>query len=878
MPETIPLVSFEGDQFLTGQKALQILDTLEPPIAAVAVAGLYRTGKSFLLNRVILRQNEAFTVGSTINACTKGIWMWSEPIVVQDDRGRDVNVIVIDTEGIGATTADASHDTRVFSLGLLLSSFFVYNSVGSIDEQALSNLSLVTNISKEIRVSAQDALDDEHPEDFQEFFPAFLWVVRDFALQLRDTNGNEIGPDQYLENSLQMAKGKNAASKNKIRDTLRAFFPERNCVTLVRPCSDERDLQRLDTLPDRELRPEFLDEAYRLRQLVMNQTANRPLTMHGQELSGSMLGLLCQSYTDSINEGGAPVIQDAWTYMCDAQKLKAEQQAVSKFSVEMERLSGATPETFYRESNMLLLQALTDYRTLCSKLEQEPGDLEGQLRPLLNQGMEQNARHYESIIQGLCIEYQDKLRDTNAVTIQEFKQHFLDLHAEFGHRMDNAVDTPWGAWYARVLPQVWDTVSRLNGENEGRIERMARELADTKAELREGRDHYDAKMDELRSKHMVELADKERELGASNERLQEELTQATQKLTKSQLTLEDIQREMGDEISELGSKVAAVEAQLLEEQGKVETAEARANHFEAEVEELSALSETLENFQLELSTCTVERDHLQKQLNEARWELESAKKELADVEKSSREQRRLLEESSMQAVEQIKKVRKTEQAKLRSELEETRQQLDQARAQLQSVQREIEVMSDQKRKSVAAYEQQVEEMKSQMVDCQLRLESKQQEYDSTVKEITERNRTRLQELEDKEAEHRERQRVQEREWSQRQQELESRATGAESKLLSQKRQLEQAEDLLRRKRQRADDTQQSLVLAKAQVELDWLKQQKAEQDSTVTNLQGRVRELEAQLREYERTNDSQLVRLRLEYEGKIAQLEEQLAQ
>jgi hypothetical protein len=39
---------------------------------------------------------------------------------------------------------------RIFSMALLLSSFFIYNSVGSIDENALSNLSLVVNLTKHI--------------------------------------------------------------------------------------------------------------------------------------------------------------------------------------------------------------------------------------------------------------------------------------------------------------------------------------------------------------------------------------------------------------------------------------------------------------------------------------------------------------------------------------------------------------------------------------------------------------------------------------------------------------------------------------------------------------------------------------------------------
>ena len=43
----------------------------EGPLGVVAVAGLYRTGKSYLLNRMLLNRSNGFGVGPTINPCTK---------------------------------------------------------------------------------------------------------------------------------------------------------------------------------------------------------------------------------------------------------------------------------------------------------------------------------------------------------------------------------------------------------------------------------------------------------------------------------------------------------------------------------------------------------------------------------------------------------------------------------------------------------------------------------------------------------------------------------------------------------------------------------------------------------------------------------------
>lgn len=99
-------------------------------------------------------------------------------------------MIVVDSEGIGGLDEDNNHDSRIFSLALLLSSFFLYNSMGSIDENALSSLSFVANISELIKTkSAASAGEDE---DLVNHMPKFMWVVRDFSLQLVNDVGVKI--------------------------------------------------------------------------------------------------------------------------------------------------------------------------------------------------------------------------------------------------------------------------------------------------------------------------------------------------------------------------------------------------------------------------------------------------------------------------------------------------------------------------------------------------------------------------------------------------------------------------------------------------------------------------------------------------------------
>ena len=76
------------------------------------------------------------------------------------DVEKETPIIIIDTEGLGAFDEDENHDTKIFLLALLLCSLLVFNSVGSIDENALANLSLVINLSKQLQVKQGQHIED----------------------------------------------------------------------------------------------------------------------------------------------------------------------------------------------------------------------------------------------------------------------------------------------------------------------------------------------------------------------------------------------------------------------------------------------------------------------------------------------------------------------------------------------------------------------------------------------------------------------------------------------------------------------------------------------------------------------------------------------
>lgn len=120
------------------QEAMRMISGIKTKVGIISVVGPYRTGKSYLLNRLLGRQ-EGFEIGPTVQSCTRGIWIWGKPIKISED----MHVILMDTEGLSSCNRDINIDTKIFTLSVILSSYFVYNCLNSIDENALENLSLV---------------------------------------------------------------------------------------------------------------------------------------------------------------------------------------------------------------------------------------------------------------------------------------------------------------------------------------------------------------------------------------------------------------------------------------------------------------------------------------------------------------------------------------------------------------------------------------------------------------------------------------------------------------------------------------------------------------------------------------------------------------
>lgn len=127
----IPFIEVdERENFQVNTEAMAILEEQQKKkLVVISIAGPYRSGKSFLGNRFLNRM-KGFKIGSTVQSCTRGIWMWNKLIPLSPE----VDSILLDTEGLNSTDRNAEVDVKIFSLAILLSSIFVFNQIGHITE------------------------------------------------------------------------------------------------------------------------------------------------------------------------------------------------------------------------------------------------------------------------------------------------------------------------------------------------------------------------------------------------------------------------------------------------------------------------------------------------------------------------------------------------------------------------------------------------------------------------------------------------------------------------------------------------------------------------------------------------------------------------
>ncbi|TQD90258.1 hypothetical protein C1H46_024175 [Malus baccata] len=273
------------------REGLEAIERITNPIAAVAVIGPYRSGKSFLLNQLLsLSCYEGFGVGHMRDTKTKGIWVWGTPIELDID-GVKTSVFYLDTEGFESVGKSNVYDDRIFALATVMSSVLVYNLPETIREADIARLSFAVELAEEFygRVKGQDVA----------FEPAkLLWLIqRDF---LQGKSVQEMVNEALLR--VPNSDGnKNIDMVNQIRDSLAIMGDNSTAFSLPQP---HLERTKLCDMKDGELDPMYVKKKEQLKQLV--SSIIRPKIVQGKTLNGKEFVSFLEQILEALNKGEIP--------------------------------------------------------------------------------------------------------------------------------------------------------------------------------------------------------------------------------------------------------------------------------------------------------------------------------------------------------------------------------------------------------------------------------------------------------------------------------------------------------------------------------------------------------------------------------------------
>jgi hypothetical protein len=231
----------------------------------------------------------------------------------------------------------------------------LYNTYSNIDEHGINELSLAAHLSNAITTNSNIDKD----ELLTELSPKFIWIIRDFTLEkIHQETGQEISSKEYLELCLKNKRcGKGSKDNNVIRQNIIKFFPERDCVTLVRPVDSEDELKKLNSIPFNKLKPEFKMEFKSLKDKIFKEAL--PKKLNGKKLTGPALATLIEEFVKVINSGKIPNINNTWDSIIEKDVSDAFNKSYELFKTNIHSLKFGKNNVY---DNSDLMKKLYDFK------------------------------------------------------------------------------------------------------------------------------------------------------------------------------------------------------------------------------------------------------------------------------------------------------------------------------------------------------------------------------------------------------------------------------------------------------------------------------------------------------------------------------------
>ncbi|XP_078583345.1 uncharacterized protein LOC144866030 [Branchiostoma floridae x Branchiostoma japonicum] len=311
--------------------ALALLEGIEEPVSVLAICGPCRTGKSYILSR-LLGTADAFELGHRMDPKTFGIWMGTNVL-----RGKDFTIVLLDTEGIDAVAGSAGQDASILVMTILLSSQLIYNSLNVPHKGDLEKMKCFINLAEAIRVEEGKKTGFSA---FRQFFPDFLWLLRDVTLKMEDEDGRQMDPTDYLKTKV-LSRDPDAfkeSTSDEVGRAILTFFPSVECATLERPSGDTEVMNNIAQHTE-SLNPRFYKGVENLTERLLKKARVKKGYQTGSTVSGLALSIMAKQYVEAANDPNSiPALDNTWQNTIELMRGKAIEEAVQEYKKQMQTL------------------------------------------------------------------------------------------------------------------------------------------------------------------------------------------------------------------------------------------------------------------------------------------------------------------------------------------------------------------------------------------------------------------------------------------------------------------------------------------------------------------------------------------------------------
>jgi len=348
-PLQIIEISDEDHSFKLNEEALnKILSNdkvKDLPVCVVSVAGAFRRGKSFLLDfflRYLSREGDDNWMGDDTEDNTKplegfhwrggserdttGILIWSEVFTAHTRKGKQVAIVLMDTQGAFDCNSTVRDCATIFALSAMISSVLVYNLSQNIQEDDLQHLQLFTEYG---RLAMEDSGDTP--------FQRLQFLVRDWSYPYEADYGAE-GGRSILDRRLQVSDFQHVELQN-LRKHINACFDRIEAFLLPHPGL------RVATDPNfdgklKDIEPLFIKQLKDFIPMLLSPENALPRKISGAEVKCKDLSRYMRAYVDIFKGDEMPEPKSMLEATSEANNLASLSEAKDLYTNMMEGVCG----------------------------------------------------------------------------------------------------------------------------------------------------------------------------------------------------------------------------------------------------------------------------------------------------------------------------------------------------------------------------------------------------------------------------------------------------------------------------------------------------------------------------------------------------------